>query len=276
MSGDGRYIATLEFPADFSTPPYVQVRDGATGAALFQVSAQTGGSGTTFGLAEFEFNPVLPLLAGAETPPGGISADQSAPVLLWDVANNRSAGQLAHPITVINLSFSGDGTKLATDSYENGSMNISLWDVGTQTRLSLVNTTPIRHFMGTPLDLSRDGMRAAVGYPDGSFGLWLFLRESGGQAYNVPLFDGEAGEVVSAVAFSPDDSMVAVAGGVPFSGGLSGEEQFPIYLLDAATGVTFARLEGHGSLIRDLAFTADGRFLISGGDSTVKFWGIPG
>ena len=40
---------------------------------------------------------------------------------------------------------------------------------------------------------------------------------------------------------------------------------------DAAT---FARLEGHGSLIRDLAFSHDGRFLISAGDSSVKFWGL--
>jgi WD40 repeat protein len=82
--------------------------------------------------------------------------------------------------------------------------------------------------------------------------------------------------VVSAVAFSPDGSLIAVAGGVPFSGGLSGNEPFPVFIVDAATGATLARLDGHGSLIHDLAFSHDGRLLISAGDSSLKFWGVSG
>ena len=90
-----------------------------------------------------------------------------------------------------------------------------------------------------------------------------------------PLFDAAASEVVSAVSLSPDGSVVAVAGGVPFSGGLTGSERFPIYLIDAATGATLARLDGHDSLIRDMAFSADGSTLISAGDSSIKFWRAP-
>jgi WD40 repeat protein len=192
------------------------------------------------------------------------------------VANNTSVGQLAHPNIVINLAFSDDGTKLATDSADGESMIITLWDVGTQTPITSFPTIPMQHFIGSPMALNADGTRIAVGYPDGSFNLWLVVpqQERAGQAYHIPLFSAEAQEVVSAVAFSPDGGVIAVAGGVPFSGGLTGEEQFPIFLLDAGTGATLARLDGHDSLIRDLAFSRDGRFLISAGDSTVKFWGV--
>lgn len=276
VSGDAAYIATLEFPADFSTPPYVQVRDGATGSPLYQIATPPGNPGSQFGIASFAFNPILPLLAIAQTSGGGFTDNAGTPLLLWDVANNRSAGQVDLPNIVINLAFSGDGTKLASDSAQAGGMIVRVWDVATQMPITSFPTMPIEHFMGTPLALSADGTQVAVGYPDGSLNLWLIVPQQNraGQAYHVPLFNASAEEVVSAVAFSPDGSLIAAAGGVPFSGGLTGDEQFPIFLLDALTGATLARLDGHDSLIRDLAFTHDGRFLISGGDSTVRFWGI--
>jgi WD40 repeat protein len=274
-SGDGRYIATLEFPVDFSTPPFAQIRDGASGAPLDQIASQVGSDGTLLAIANFAFNPALPLLAIAETTGGGLgSSGVPTPVVLWDVANNRPAGQLAHPNVVVNLAFSGDGTKLATDSAANGQMIVSVWDMGTQAIIVEFPTTPIIHFMGTPLALNADGSKAAVGYPDGSLHLWQINGATASEQYGVPLFDSSINEVVSAVALSPDGSVIAVAGGVPYSGGLSGTEPFPIILIDAATGTTLTRLEGHGSLIRDLAFTHDGRYLISAGDSSVKFWGV--
>ncbi len=273
VSPDGRFIASLEFPPDFSAPPFAQIRDGASGAPLYQVTTQPDSAGNPLGISTFAFDPAQPLLAIAETSPGGFTDGIGTPVLLWDVANNRSAGQLPHPNSVTNLAFSGDGSTLATDSLEGDSMIVSLWDVGAQTRITSFQTTPILHFIGTPMALNQDGSRVAVGLPDGSFSLWQIVGGSAAQAYSVQLFNADASEVVSAVAYSPDGSLIAVAGGVPFSGGLTGQEQFPIFLLDAATGSTLARLDGHGSLIRDLAFTHDGRFLISAGDSTVRFWG---
>ncbi|MEP7290649.1 MAG: thrombospondin type 3 repeat-containing protein [Chloroflexota bacterium] len=276
ISGDAAFLASLEFPADFSTPPFVQIRDGATGAPLYQIASPQGETGAGLGIANFAFDPALPLLALAETSGGGFTNGVGTSVLLWDVANNRSAGQLDQPNIVINLAFSGDGTKLATDSAEGDSMILTLWDVGTQARLTSFATTAILHFMGTPMALNQDGSRVAIGMPDGSVSLRLIVGENAGEAYAVHPFSAEAGEVVSAIAFSPDGSLIAVAGGVPFSGGLSGSEQFPIFVLDANSGATLARLDGHASLIHDLAFTRDGRFLISAGDSSVKFWGMGG
>ncbi len=276
VSGDARTLASLEFPLDFSAPPFVQMRDGATGAALYSVTTTADANGTPLGISTFAFAPALPLLAIAQTSSGGFTNGVGTPLLLWDVANNRSAGQLPHPNIVINLAFSGDGTRLAADSAEGESMVVYLWDMSGQTRLASFQTTPILHFLGTPLALNRDGSQVGVGLPDGSFSLWAVANGSATQQYNVPLFDPAANEVVSAVALSPDGAVTAIAGGVPFSGGLSGEERFPIFILDAATGATLTQLAGHGSLIHDLAFSPDGRLLISAGDSSVKFWGVSG
>ncbi|MEO8394169.1 MAG: thrombospondin type 3 repeat-containing protein [Chloroflexota bacterium] len=276
ISQDAKILATLEFPPDFSTPPFVQIRDGASGAPLYQIASQPDGAGNPLAISTFVFNPVLPLLAVAETSSGGYTSGTGTPVTLWDVLNNKSMGQLQEPNIVLNLAFSGDGTKLAADSADGDSMVIDVWDVGTQSRLTSFKTTQIFHFLGTPMALNGDGSRVAVGYPDGSFSLWQTADGNGAQQYNVQLFDKATSEVVSAIAISPDGAVIAVAGGVPFSGGLSGQEKFPIFLLDAATGATLAKLDGHGSLIHDLAFSHDGRLLISAGDSSVKFWGVSG
>lgn len=278
ISSDGRFIATLEFPPDFSTPPFAQVRDGTTGAPLYPLTSQPNNTGEQFGIGALAFNPVLPLLAASETTGGGFVDAAGTPVVLWDVTNNRSAGQLDHPNIVTNLSFSGNGAYLATDTADGDSMIVTVWDVGTQAQVTTFDTHSPQHFIGTPLAMNADGLRVAVGHPDGSLSVWLIVPQQNraGEAYRIGLFNAAAQEVVSAVAYSPDGSVIAVAGGVPFSGGLTGEEQFPIFLVDGGTGAVFARLEGHDSLIRDLKFTHDGRFLISAGDSTVKFWGVGG
>lgn len=277
VSSDGAYLATLEFPKDFSTPPFAQIRRGADGSPLYQIASQPGADGSALGISAFAFNPVLPLLAIGETSSGGLgNSTVPTSLLLWDVANNRQAGQLSMPSDVTNLAFSGDGHKLAADTVDNGSMAVYLWDVGAQTKITSFTTTPILHFIGTPLALNGDGSQIAVGYPDGSFSLWHIDGANATQQYSVQLFNQAASEVISAVAFSPDGSLVAVAGGVPFSGGLTGKEQFPIFLLDTASGKTLARLDGQGSLIHDLAFDRDGHLLISAGDSSVKFWGVGG
>ncbi len=179
VSSDSRYLATLEFPPDFSTPPFVQIRDGATGAPVYRIESQAADTGLALGISVFAFDPVLPLLAIGETSGGGFTGGVSTPLLLWDVANNRSAGTLTNPDIVTNLAFSGDGTKLATDSAEGDHMIVTLWDVGAQTQIASFETTAITHFMGTPLALNRDGSQIAVGAPDGTFNLWQI---SGGSA----------------------------------------------------------------------------------------------
>ena len=73
-------------------------------------------------------------------------------------------------------------------------------------------------------------------------------------------------DLVRAVSWSPDGSVVAVGGGTP---GAFGE----IVLFDAATGVERTRLEGHRDYVYHLAFNHDGSRLASCGyDKVIRVW----
>jgi WD40 repeat protein len=66
-------------------------------------------------------------------------------------------------------------------------------------------------------------------------------------------------------AVSPDGRVVAL-----------GEAGGEIPLLDLATGKELRRLRGHSGPVCSLAFSLDGKVLVSGGcDSTVLVWGVP-
>jgi WD40 repeat protein len=177
------------------------------------------------------------------------------------------------------MAFSPDGTRLATSVQEGdaavaGAANFAvyIWDVATGTQVGNLNVTQNVNFSGMPLAFSPDGALLAVGKPDGTVGLWDVT--AGTERYSTPLFNTQAQEVVSAVAYSPDGSVIAAAGGVPFSGGLTGTEVFGIVLLDAATGQLLTRIEAHNSLILDVMFSGDGTLLLSTGDATIRFWGV--
>ena len=63
---------------------------------------------------------------------------------------------------------------------------------------------------------------------------------------------------------SPDGRVLASA---------SGFDHTTIHIWDTATGKPFKELDGHTVCVYDLAFTRDGRHLISAaGDQTIRFW----
>ncbi len=272
ISGFGDYLATLEFSEDFSTPPYVQVRDGATGEPLFELTAPVDANNNPLGVGNFAFSPGDTALLGLAPTTGGMDFVR-VDMPLYNVASNEIIAQFSHPSDVSNLAFSPDGSRMATDTFEGGTMAVFVWDPASQTQVTRIPTSEIRHFVGTPMAFNGDGSLLAIGYPDGSVHLWQAAAQPS-ESFNVQVFDAAASEVVSAIAYSPDGSVIAVAGGVPFSGGLTGEEVFAVVLLDAATGSELARWEAHDSLIRDLAFATDGSLLVSAADTTVRFWGV--
>lgn len=271
-AGSG-YLATFELPSDFSTPPYIQIRDG-NGTPLSRIEATKAPNGETLGINSLRFHPLLPLLAITQTYVSGASSTIPAPILLQDASGGGTVGQFATINGAINVAFSGDGTRLAGDTVDGGTIHVNVWDVGTQALITSFDTGMAAHFMGTPMVLNADGSLAVVGYPDGTVNLWIITPSGAQKLASLQVLDTAQNEVVAAVALSPDGTVAAVTGGVPYSAGLTGEERFPIMLIDVGKGSVIARIGEHESLPRDLAFSADGRLLISAGDSTVRFWGI--
>ena len=270
LSATGAYLALLDFPADFNTPPFVQISDGATGADAAQIAAPPDASGAAGGISSFAFSPTDPTLL-VIAPLTGSPDTVGVTVPAYDVASNQIRAQFSLPGGAVNVAFSRNGSRFALDTTEAGTMAITLFDAATLTQIGRISTAVAPHFAGTPLAFNADGSRLAAGYPDGSLHVWDVSAAPTERA-SIPVFSG--GEIVSAVAYSPDGALIAVAGGVPFSGGLTGSEAFVIVLLNAETGTEVARWSAHESLIRDLAFNEAGTLLISAADARVRFWGV--
>ena len=78
-----------------------------------------------------------------------------------------------------------------------------------------------------------------------------------------------------AIALSPDEKYLAVGGFFAEGFGVNGDLVGAIRIYDYTTGKLITLLKGHRAIIPDLAFSADGRYLISGSaDRTAKIWSV--
>jgi RNA polymerase sigma factor (sigma-70 family) len=187
-------------------------------------------------------------------------------VRLWDVATGKEARQFkGHRTGVQAVAFSPDGSVLASAGGmlllvpDRGSDNsVHLWDVATGRELRKFGGPDEDHGISA-LAFSRDGKMVASGCRGGPIRLWE--AATGRQRLELKGTRGDG-----ALAFSPSGAVLVAV--TP-----NGSSEVSFY--DVGTGRERGRLRGHQSGVYSVAFSADGRRLVSGSeDTTALLWDV--
>ena len=181
-------------------------------------------------------------------------------VELWDVETRTIIATLeGHTDAVWSLSFSSDGTLLATGSGDN---KVKLWDVATHTNITTLEGHSDRV---QSLAFSPDGVLLVSGAWDGVVKVWDVATQQ-----NIVTF-GDPSDRVSnnwfsgwyaPVAFSPDGTTLAY-GAV--------EE---IKFWDVTAKQEVATIVAHPEGVISLSFSSDGTMLASHSADVIKLWNV--
>ncbi|GAA1655676.1 hypothetical protein GCM10009733_061400 [Nonomuraea maheshkhaliensis] len=187
----------------------------------------------------------------------GVADEKSPDLQLWDAAHQRPLGPPLRPVTArpsaaYRLQFTPDGRTLLSESLD----GIRLWDVAS--RREIAHEKSLHHAL-----ISSDG-RFVAAQRDKSLVFWdLASRRDFGPRITVR----DATDVITAMALSPDDRIVATAG-----------FDDRIRFFDVATGKELPgpTFKAHGGLVNDLAFSPDGqRLAVTAYDNSVRLWDVP-
>jgi WD40 repeat protein len=195
----------------------------------------------------------------AFSPQGNLlAAGVGSQVRLWRTNTWDSVRQLALGGLVHALSFSRDGTRLASVSDPG---EATVWDVGSWTVVRRISGVGLYGVHEGRLDWSPDGKVLVIG--DAAHRLQAVDLATGDRIFDIPEAHPEP---ITAVAWSPNGSLIASGSG--FTGGA-------IRLWDATTGNRLGELPGHTSWICQLVFSTDGRRLYSASaDQTIRIWDV--
>ncbi|KIJ12191.1 hypothetical protein PAXINDRAFT_157005 [Paxillus involutus ATCC 200175] len=165
----------------------------------------------------------------------------------------------AGDLYIRSVCFSPDGKYLATGAEDK---QIRIWDIA---KKRIRNVFDGHQQEVYSLDFSLDGRLLVSGSIDNTARIWDMVDGSSKVLRDPKMSDSYAG--VNSVAISPNGQLVAV--------GVLGDDVVCIW--DVASGVLIERLRGHRNSIFSVAFTPDGKGLVSGSlDKTLNYWDVSG
>lgn len=190
---------------------------------------------------------------------------------LWDAETGQENAKLeGHTKGVTSVAFSPDTKTILTGSQDG---TARLWDAQTGKERGKLegHTAPVMSVCFSP-----DGKRILTGSLDSTARIWDVETSKEKVALR-----GPTGGIVSA-CFSPDGKTILAASGHWGRDPNSGEYEqrgwwtYPLVtarLWDAETGLEVAALKGHMHLLTSVAFSPDGKSILTGSqDGTARLW----
>ncbi len=154
----------------------------------------------------------------------------------------------------IQLTFSRQRLLVAGKGVSDGA--IWLWQEGAGIVLNVPGLEPGPLYQN--LAASPSGKTLAYGHKDGTIDLWSAGEEKPRTLYG-------ADEQIGWLLFSPDGEFL-----------VSASLQGAVHFWHVSDGVLLSTLEVGMTALRGLAFSADGRWLVTGGGRTCRLWSMPG
>ncbi|KEF51506.1 uncharacterized protein A1O9_12423 [Exophiala aquamarina CBS 119918] len=182
-------------------------------------------------------------------------SSKTGQLLVWEHASESNIlKQSSHLDTMTTLSYSPDSTRIITGADDG---LIKIWDVSSGFHIATFteHTSAV-----TASAYSKRGNILFTSSLDGSVRAWDMLRYRNFRTFTAPIRLS-----FSCLAIDPSAEVVCAAS----------HDSFEIHLWSVQTGALLDRLSGHEGPVSTLAFTPDGRYLVSGSwDRTIRVWSV--